>query len=88
MAKVGACCAFGNTFTLPLVFLAEVLGASYADKVAGFIALYLIGWSPALWTVGYQLLAGGDGDGSAAGADARRTRKSPPGRFGRRRSTW
>ena len=80
MAKVGiACCAFGNTFTLPLVFLAEVLGASYADKVAGFIALYLIGWSPALWTVGYQLLAGGDGDGSAAGADAgRRTRQSPP----------
>ena len=81
MAKVGiACCAFGNTFTLPLVFLAEVLGASYADKVAGFIALYLIGWSPALWTVGYQLLAGGDGDGSAAGADAGEedASKSPP----------
>lgn len=67
MARVGiACCAFGNTFTLPLVFLAEVLGASYADKVAGFIALYLIGWSPALWTVGYQLLAGGNGGTSSA----------------------
>jgi hypothetical protein len=27
-----AASAFGNTFTLPLVFLVEVLGASYGDK--------------------------------------------------------
>jgi hypothetical protein len=27
-----AASAFGNTFTLPLVFLVEVLGASYGDR--------------------------------------------------------
>jgi hypothetical protein len=45
-----ACCAFGNTFTLPLVFLVEVLGSIHGDRVAGYIALYLVGWSPTLWT--------------------------------------
>lgn len=53
-----ACCAFGNTFTLPLVFLVEVLGAAYGDRVAGYIALYLVGWSPTLWTFGYILITG------------------------------
>ena len=68
MARVGvACCAFGNTFTLPLVFLVEVLGAVHGDKVAGFIALYLIGWSPALWTIG-SLPAGGGGEASSSSA--------------------
>jgi len=68
MARIGiACCAFGNTFTLPLVFLVEVLGAAYGDRVAGYIALYLIGWSPALWTVGYMLLTGGGGGSGSGG---------------------
>lgn len=71
MDRIGvACCAFGNTFTLPIVFLVEVLGAAFGDRVAGYVALYLIGWSPALWTAGYVLITG------AAGADATRPRKS------------
>ena len=79
MARVGvACCAFGNTFTLPLVFLVEVLGAVHGDKVAGFIALYLIGWSPALWTIGYSLLAGGGGEASSSSGAA--ARGGGPGR--------
>jgi predicted permease len=79
MARVGvACCAFGNTFTLPLVFLVEVLGAVHGDKVAGFIALYLIGWSPALWTIGYSLLAGGGGEASSSSGAA--ARGGAPGR--------
>ena len=57
----GACCAFGNTFTLPIVFLVEVLGAAFGDRVAGYVALYLIGWSPTLWTVGYVLITGAAG---------------------------
>ena len=62
MDRVGvACCAFGNTFTLPIVFLVEVLGAAFGDRVAGYVALYLIGWSPALWTVGYSLITGAAG---------------------------
>ena len=71
MDRIGvACCAFGNTFTLPIVFLVEVLGAAFGDRVAGYVALYLIGWSPALWTAGCVLITG------AAGADATRPRKS------------
>ena len=71
MDRIGvACCAFGNTFTLPIVFLVEVLGAAFGDRVAGYVALYLIGWSPALWTAGYLLITG------AAGADATRPKKS------------
>ena len=77
MARIGvACCAFGNTFTLPLVFLVEVLGPAYADRVAGYIALYLIGWSPALWTVGYMLLTGG----SSGGRGGRREERGDGGR--------
>lgn len=53
-----AACSFGNTFTLPLVFLTEVLGRTRADETAGYIALYLIGWTPVLWTVGFLLIAG------------------------------
>ena len=41
----------------------------HGDRIAGYIALYLIGWSPALWTVGYMLLTGGGG-GAAEGAGA------------------
>jgi predicted permease len=71
MDRIGvACCAFGNTFTLPIVFLVEVLGAAFGDRVAGYVALYLIGWSPALWTAGYVLITG------AAGADATRPKTS------------
>ncbi|OUS45831.1 AEC family transporter: auxin efflux [Ostreococcus tauri] len=59
MSRLGiAACAFGNTFTLPLVFLTEVLGRARADETAGYIALYLIGWTPVLWTVGFLLIAG------------------------------
>ena len=70
MDRIGvACCAFGNTFTLPIVFLVEVLGAAFGDRVAGYVALYLIGWSPALWTRGYLLITG------AAGGAPTRSRK-------------
>lgn len=59
MSRLGiAACSFGNTFTLPLVFLTEVLGRARADETAGYIALYLIGWTPVLWTVGFLLIAG------------------------------
>ena len=60
-----AASAFGNTFTLPIVFLVEVLGAAFGDRVAGYVALYLIGWSPALWTVGYALVTGAASEASA-----------------------
>ena len=77
MPRLGlAACAFGNTFTLPLVFLTEVLGAANADVIAGYIALYLVGWTPLLWTVGFLIIAG------PATSDAILEEKNPVKRFG------
>ena len=56
-----AACAFGNTLTLPLVFLAALLPAAAYERAVGYTALFLMGWSPLLWSVGYQLL-GSAGD--------------------------
>jgi predicted permease len=49
-------CAFGNSFTLPLVFLSDVLPAAQLDVAASYVALFLVGWSPALWSIGYHIL--------------------------------
>lgn len=57
--------------TLPLLFLYALLETARADAAAGYVALFLIGWSPALWSVGYSLLAlGEDGGDNAARANA------------------
>ena len=56
-----AACAFGNTLTLPLVFLAALLPAAACERAVGYTALFLMGWSPLLWSLGYQLL-GSAGD--------------------------
>ncbi|KAK9807714.1 hypothetical protein WJX72_007038 [[Myrmecia] bisecta] len=53
-----AACSFGNSLTLPLVFLTSLLPAAAADRAAGYTALFLMGWSPLLWSLGYQLLGG------------------------------
>jgi len=53
-----AACAFGNSLTLPLVFLAALLPAGAFDRAAGYTALFLVGWSPLLWSVGLRLLRG------------------------------
>ena len=39
----------------------------FVYRIAGYIALYLIGWSPALWTFGYLLLTGGGEKGKESG---------------------
>ncbi len=51
-----AACAFGNSLTLPLVFLAALLPAGAYERAVGYTALFLMGWSPLLWSVGLQLL--------------------------------
>ncbi|KAK9839222.1 hypothetical protein WJX81_002161 [Elliptochloris bilobata] len=56
-----AACAFGNSLTLPLVFLAALLPAAAYERAVGYTALFLMGWSPLLWSVGYKLL-GSAGD--------------------------
>jgi len=53
---VMSCCAFGNSLTLPLVFLLALLPAAAADRATGYLALFMMGWSPMLWSFGLQLL--------------------------------
>jgi len=49
-------CAFGNTLTLPLVFLYTLLPAASADSAVAVTALFLAGWSPCLWSIGYEIV--------------------------------
>lgn len=56
-------CAFGNTFTLPALILSSLLGATpqLERRAIGYLALYLVTWSPMLWGVG-KLIVTSDGD--------------------------
>ncbi|XP_057852554.1 uncharacterized protein LOC131062829 [Cryptomeria japonica] len=54
-ALVIAACAFGNTVTLPLVILSGILSPKDASMANAFVALVMIGWSPFLWSYGYQM---------------------------------
>ena len=36
-------CAFGNSLTLPLVFLSALLPPAEAERGAGYVALYMVG---------------------------------------------
>ena len=54
---VSAACTFGNSLTLPLVFLNALLPAAAFDRAVGYTALFLTGWSPLLWSLGYSQLA-------------------------------
>ncbi|CAI7910094.1 unnamed protein product [Closterium sp. NIES-53] len=42
-AVVMSACAFGNSLTLPLVFLATLLTRADADRAAGYLALFMVG---------------------------------------------
>lgn len=56
---VAASAAFGNSFTLPAVFLTTLLPAPLADRALGYAALFLLAWSPCLWSIGMALVGGG-----------------------------
>ncbi|CAK9265968.1 unnamed protein product [Sphagnum jensenii] len=66
-AIITAACAFGNSLTLPLVFMTGVLAADELNQAAGYLALFMVGWTPALWTVGYRIIASGDADEDSRG---------------------
>ena len=55
---VPAAAAFGNSFTLPAVFLTTLLPPALADRALGYAALFLLAWSPCLWSLGMALIAG------------------------------
>lgn len=47
-------CSFGNTVTLPLLYLMTMLSAADSSRAAGFMSLFHAAWSPCLWVFGYS----------------------------------
>ena len=55
-ALVLTACAFGNSLTLPLIMLLTLLPSASVVTVTGYMALFLLGWSPLFWTFGFRLV--------------------------------
>jgi hypothetical protein len=53
---------FGNSMTLPLVFMSSLLTGAPAERAVGYLALYQLAWSPMLWALGPRLLKPGAPD--------------------------
>lgn len=51
-----AASAFGNSFTLPAVFFLSLLPGPMADQAIAYCGLFLLAWSPCLWSLGVALL--------------------------------
>lgn len=48
--------AFGNSFTLPAVFFLSLLPGPLADQAIAYCGLFLLAWSPCLWSLGLAVL--------------------------------
>ncbi|GMH35255.1 hypothetical protein BSKO_03123 [Bryopsis sp. KO-2023] len=53
---VTASCMFGNSLTLPLIFLLTLLPPAMAGPAPAYVAMFLIGWSPLFWSWGFSIL--------------------------------
>lgn len=86
-ALVQTACAFGNSLTLPLLFLLSLIPPGTEGVATGAIALFLLGWSPMFWTLGLRrltsaaddMLEGRAGGAEQGGAGADGTPKPPGG---------
>lgn len=56
--------AFQNSFTLPAVFLLSLLPGAVADRAVAYLGLYLLAWSPCLWSFGLYTIQKGYREGS------------------------
>ena len=70
-------CSFANSGPLPLLF-ADALFRTSADRTlapraVAFISFYLLGWSPAFWTVGRNMLSP-----PSSGSDSGERSEKPP----------
>lgn len=79
-------CTFGNSFTLPAVFFMTLLPPALADRALGYAAVFMLAWSPALWSLGYAMVVGsGEEQGvpltspAAAASDSAGGRGAPGG---------
>jgi len=54
--------SFGNAGVLPLIFVNSLFQGAAAEatrqRATSLVAMYLLGWSPLFWTLGYALLTG------------------------------
>lgn len=53
-------CMFGNSFTLPLVFMMSLLPSTLAEFAPAYVAMFLVGWSPLFWGLGNYIVRGKD----------------------------
>ncbi len=51
LEMVRASCMFGNSMTLPLVFMGSLLVGPPGERAVGYLALYQMAWSPLLWAL-------------------------------------
>eukprot|EP00316_Scyphosphaera_apsteinii_P012386 CAMPEP_0119303866 /NCGR_PEP_ID=MMETSP1333-20130426/5229_1 /TAXON_ID=418940 /ORGANISM="Scyphosphaera apsteinii, Strain RCC1455" /LENGTH=436 /DNA_ID=CAMNT_0007306637 /DNA_START=114 /DNA_END=1424 /DNA_ORIENTATION=+ len=54
--------AFGNSGVLPLIFInslfRDAVNRAARQRAASLVAMYLVGWSPLFWTLGFAMLSG------------------------------
>lgn len=56
---ITAACAFGNSFTLPAVFFLSLLPGALAGQAIAYAGLFLLAWSPCLWSFGLNTVENG-----------------------------
>jgi predicted permease len=67
---ITAACAFGNSFTLPAVFFLSLLPGVLADQAIAYSGLFLLAWSPCLWSFGLTLVENGFTKGNSMSSTA------------------
>eukprot|EP00887_Chlorella_sp_A99_P007237 scaffold2.g7237.t1 len=56
---VALACTFGNSFTLPSVFFLTMLPPALSRPAISYAALFLLAWSPCIWSLGPAMLERG-----------------------------
>jgi hypothetical protein len=79
---ITAACAFGNSFTLPAVFFLSLLPGVLADQAIAYSGLFLLAWSPCLWSFGLTIVENGFTRGTISAPDRNNTSGSGGGGLG------
>ncbi|KAL1524959.1 hypothetical protein AB1Y20_019835 [Prymnesium parvum] len=73
--------SFGNSGVLPLIFVHSLFrhaaDAATRQRAASLVAMYLLGWSPVFWTLGYALLTGASSPSPSPSASSPSSFPSP-----------
>jgi predicted permease len=73
--------AFQNSFTLPAVFLLSLLPGAVADRAVAYLGLYLLAWSPCLWSFGLYTIQKGYREDAAGSVQVGEGGNGPRSRF-------